>query len=170
MMTNNTPPPDAAFTLSEMAISLFLAGFVVLGVAEASRATARAYTLVRSDLSATRAARQISAWLSRFERTEPGAIEASAQSLSTRGAGPGGLRLNSYTEELGSGGLLISYVTEASTYERRFTFGSTPTFQVEPGAYVTVSFADPSVMGYTQRLAREVPHDCRFDFVSRLCR
>jgi len=166
-----TDPPDAAFTLSEMAISLFLAAMIILVVAEVSRQVARSYLSVRSNLEYTRNNGRIALWLSQIERSDPQTAHFEGGTLEAQTGNQSRVIIS-----IASGASLPSPVlnvqrnTNTFTLERNFTLSVPAQLVWVEGAYMAIDFQDPLYPDFVQRIERSVPYDCQFDFVSRRCR
>ncbi|MDG1416956.1 MAG: hypothetical protein P8P99_04065 [Maricaulis sp.] len=166
-----TEPADAAFTLSEMAVSLFLASLVLLLVAEVSRHVTRSYVSVRTNLDQTRNDGRIALWISQADRIDPFDIEYSGRDLS---AHTGRTRMLDYSLVSAGPGegtsLLVQRDADGVVLRRRFELGGTAQLVWNQPDWVSIDFEDPIVPDFVQRVERNAPYDCRFDFVSRRCR
>jgi hypothetical protein len=168
---DNTEPADAAFTLSEMAVSLFLASLVLLLVAEISRHVTRSYVSVRSNLDQTRHDGRVALWIGQMDRVDPFDIDYSGASLNAQ---TGRAEVLGYSlVETGAGQgvrLLVERDADGVVLRRRFELAGAARLVWNEAEWVSIDIEDPSVPDFVQRIERNAPYDCRFDFVSRRCR
>ncbi|WP_300531277.1 hypothetical protein [Maricaulis sp.] len=155
MNANALPPPDAAFTLTEMAVSLALSAFVLLALGEATRWVSRTYVDVKADVSFAQDGRRAMGVLNRMERADPGAL---------------GIIYRIGTRETVS---LPAQNDQSITLQTRDV-------RYELGMGLNVLFANDRVIildrdgtphvDFATSLQRTAPFDCRFDFVAGSCR
>jgi len=162
-MDASEPPSDAAFTLTEMGVSLFLSVLVILVVAEMARQVSRTYSSVRADVTLSQDNRLAASWVSQFSRADNGSVSFQGHQLDAtigardvyvlRAEDVNILAVRNRDGRTVSVPLSISAL-QVGIFDRSLFFfdGSTP----------TPVYAIP--------IDRTVPWNCRFDTIGRTCR
>jgi hypothetical protein len=164
-------PADAAFTLTEMAVSLFLAAIIMLGIAEISRSLARTYVEVTGDIRASQDSTRLEGWMEGLARVDPDQFERSSDHFigSVGQAQQVELIVRSTN---GESLLTLALLNNSNPLSRSrgFALDFPARLAVVPLGYLQLENIDYPLGGYAQRLERSVPFDCQFDVVSRGCR
>ncbi|MGD2134112.1 MAG: hypothetical protein PVI23_15070 [Maricaulaceae bacterium] len=163
-------PPDAAFTLTEMAASLVVAAMLISGLAEITRQYARTFVEVSSELAETRSARLAQARFEQLERADPDSIVVRPDQVAVElGGVPFSLRL---TDDASGGRALEQVADEAAGSALAFALSLDETARFEQGVDQAIRLWSgedrPPVVVVRPR--REAPFDCRYDAVARRCR
>jgi prepilin-type N-terminal cleavage/methylation domain-containing protein len=169
MMTTNSQPMDAGYTLTEILVALAVGSLLILGVGEITRLTARAYYRVTDTVSEVRAWRGLDRWLTLYANTDLEVLTVTPDAI-TGGRGESVTLQASLLVDGEEPVFSLELEQFGTPLERRFALAAVGQFEYDPLAGLRFRTEGDDLTMVSVPIWREVPYNCRYDTVSKRCR
>ena len=167
---NSGRDTSAGLTLTEMLVALAISSFLIVAVGELLRLSARAYMRVTQSVETLREVRSIERWLAVAREADPDLLEVDQASLLIR-RGDGLVLEAAFAEDPETGlALRMSLTRRWGATRRIHPIDLAGSFALEPDQLLSAELGHVDGWRVAAPIMREVPYDCRYDAVAKLCR